>query len=408
MRVFLNATGFESAGAIALAEYLPDMQSVIHLDLTDNPDLNIAGIMALAASIKLNRTLRCLDLSIPPNNAEFARLSQDILQSCVRNTEMAQEKSAARGSKSGIATPIFKSELARDLKEYEKQSRLASSVRLPEYLEPLADSARHCIEVLSTVLPRDEELARTGEPLLGRYKVRGLRDQALAVQLQMIETSKAMQASAERQAIEAWSAHLATLMQRATNLYGLENHTDAPLRLLTADMGDSSLLSPHSPIRSPASPSQQMSSPSFSITDSDGSECESSGDEADDGADIFSQGANPKDAPEQKAHSPDAIHVSPKRTPRPRSLELPRRTSPNSSPRSPVENHSRNLTLEEGEVFRRGSSKIGEDDERTLLDVLDGKKEIAGDELKQEILETEVERPRRLSISLEEEGGSQA
>lgn len=89
MRVFLNATGFESAGAIALAEYLPDMQSVIHLDLTDNPDLNIAGIMALAASIKLNHTLRCLDLSIPPNNAEFARLSQDILQSCVRNTEQA-------------------------------------------------------------------------------------------------------------------------------------------------------------------------------------------------------------------------------------------------------------------------------------------------------------------------------
>lgn len=252
--------------------------------------------------------------------------------------------------------------------------------------------------MLSTALPRDEELSRAGESVLGKYQVQGIRDQAIAVQLQLSETSKNMASGQERQAIEAWSAHLAILLQRATNMYGFERQLNTPLRLLTADMS-SELLSPHSPIRSPASPSQQISSPSFSITDSDGSECDSS---VEDDQDFFSDGEIAKTANVFESQPVEATDKSVKRAPRPPSLELPRRASPTSSPRSPVENHSRNLTLEEGEVFRRGISKIGEDDERTLLDVLDGKEDIAGEELKQEILETEVERPRRLSISSEE------
>lgn len=400
MRVFLNATGFESTGAIALAEYLPDMQSVIHLDLTDNPDLSIAGVMALAASVKHNETIRCLDLSIPPNNAEFARLSQDILQACVRNTERAQEKSAAKGSKGGIATPIFKSELARDLQEYENQSKIASAVQLPDSLKSLADGARHCIDVLSTAVPRDEELSKAGEPVSSKYTVQGLRDQAVAIQMQLSETSKSMVPGPERQALDAWAAHLAILLQRATNLYAFESQPPTPMRLLNTDVSNSGFLSPHSPIRSPASPSQQLSSPSFSITDSDGSESESS---AEDEQDLFSHNANTADSTIFEVPGSQTDGASPKHTPRPLSLDLPRRTSPSASPRSPVENHSRSLTLEEGEVFRRGISKVGNDDERTLLDVLDGKEEdIAGEELKQEILETEVERPRRLSISTED------
>lgn len=399
MRIFLNATAFESTGAIALAEYLPDMQSIIHLDLTDNPDLSIAGVMALAASVKHNRTIRCLDLSIPPNNAEFARLSQDILQSCVRNTERAQEKSAAKGTRGGIATPIYKSELARELKGYEEQSRLASEVQLPDALKTLAESARHCIDVFSTAVTRDEELRKDGQTVSSKYTVQGLRDQAIAVQLQLSETSKMTAAGPERQALEAWAAHLAILLQRATNLYGFESEITTPLRLTTTNLVNPALLSPHSPIRSPASPSQQLSSPSFSITDSDGSESDSS---VEDDRDLFSSNANPDDTAGLKTLSPKADSVSPTRTPRPLSLELPHRTSPSASPRSPVENHSRSLTLEEGEVFRRGISKVGDDDERTLLDVLDGKEDIAGEELKQEILETEVDRPRRPSVSAED------
>lgn len=36
MRVFLNATDLNAEGAICLAEYLPELETVVHLDLTEN------------------------------------------------------------------------------------------------------------------------------------------------------------------------------------------------------------------------------------------------------------------------------------------------------------------------------------------------------------------------------------
>ena len=64
-RIFLNSTDLSSEGAIALAEFLPEANGLIHLDLTDNLEIDIAGVLALAVSVKMNRTLRCLDLNIP-------------------------------------------------------------------------------------------------------------------------------------------------------------------------------------------------------------------------------------------------------------------------------------------------------------------------------------------------------
>ena len=61
-----------SAGAIALAEFLPESISLLHLDLTMN-DLDIAGVMALSGGLKANHTMRCLDVNIPPGDEEFAR-----------------------------------------------------------------------------------------------------------------------------------------------------------------------------------------------------------------------------------------------------------------------------------------------------------------------------------------------
>lgn len=79
-RIFLNSTDLSSEGAIALAEFLPESKSLLHLDLTGNYDIDIAGALALSVSVKMNTTLRCLDLNIPPNDPDFARLSQEILQ----------------------------------------------------------------------------------------------------------------------------------------------------------------------------------------------------------------------------------------------------------------------------------------------------------------------------------------
>ena len=54
-----------SEGTIALAEFLPETTKLTHLDLTDNPNMGTAGIMALAASIKMNHSVCRLDIKIP-------------------------------------------------------------------------------------------------------------------------------------------------------------------------------------------------------------------------------------------------------------------------------------------------------------------------------------------------------
>ncbi|CAG8746539.1 3938_t:CDS:10, partial [Dentiscutata erythropus] len=88
--LFLSNTQLSTEGAIALAEYLPETKSLVHLDLTSNPDIDIAGVMALAVSIKMNYSVRILDVNVQPNDTEAAGLSRDILRTCVRNTEIAQ------------------------------------------------------------------------------------------------------------------------------------------------------------------------------------------------------------------------------------------------------------------------------------------------------------------------------
>lgn len=120
-RLFLNDTDMSTEGAIALAEFLPEARSLIHLDLTENFDIDIAGVMALAVSVKLNKSLRCLDLNIPPNDPDFAGLSRDILESCITNTNMAQKKMKEKGIKGEVAAPIYKSVVARVAKEKERE-----------------------------------------------------------------------------------------------------------------------------------------------------------------------------------------------------------------------------------------------------------------------------------------------
>ncbi|KAG0253548.1 hypothetical protein BG011_006316 [Mortierella polycephala] len=75
------------ADALALAEFLPETRTLTQLDLTGNEMVDIAGVMALSVSIRMNKSLTCLDMNVPPNDAEFARLSRDILRACIRNTE---------------------------------------------------------------------------------------------------------------------------------------------------------------------------------------------------------------------------------------------------------------------------------------------------------------------------------
>ena len=172
-RLFLNDTDLSSEGAIALAEFLPEAKSLIHLDLAENFDIDIAGVMALAVSVRMNKSLRCLDLNIPPNNPDFARLSQEILTSCIRNTELAQQRATQKGLKQPIAAPIYKSVVARAARERderlkaiqaaraaEEQAALAAAGDKKKAAEELLVAAAECRNVLRDLLAGEEKNQR--------------------------------------------------------------------------------------------------------------------------------------------------------------------------------------------------------------------------------------------------------
>lgn len=118
-RLFLSDTNLTTEGAISLAEFLPESKSFLHLDLTNNPAVDTAGILAISVGLRSNHLIRCLDISIPPNNPELADISQNILQACIRNTESAAG-SLNEGKAESIWVPIKKSVLVRQVKQAEE------------------------------------------------------------------------------------------------------------------------------------------------------------------------------------------------------------------------------------------------------------------------------------------------
>jgi protein phosphatase 1 regulatory subunit 37 len=52
-------------GVIALAEYIAETQSLRRLDLREN-DIRLGGLMALASSLKFNKTLDRIELDRDP------------------------------------------------------------------------------------------------------------------------------------------------------------------------------------------------------------------------------------------------------------------------------------------------------------------------------------------------------
>ncbi|KJD99826.1 hypothetical protein I311_06588 [Cryptococcus gattii NT-10] len=121
-RLFLSSVGMGDEGAIALAEFLGENQGLLHLDLTANP-IGPAGVHALYGGLKVNRMIRCLDVSMPAPVAgekekeeeekerereAMARVMQGVLSICVRNTEeaaavLAASYNEAYGVSSGAA-----------------------------------------------------------------------------------------------------------------------------------------------------------------------------------------------------------------------------------------------------------------------------------------------------------------
>lgn len=222
-RLFLNSTDLTSEGAIAFAEFLPEARSLLHLDLTSN-QIDISGVLALAVSVKLNSTIRCLDINIPPNDPDFSRLSQDILETCVRNTEFAQAEADGKGRKVTIAQPIMRSALVLNLEERQKAEELESQKRkdMSEQGRTMFAAAEETRDVVRELLEVDRQAAQRGVIVAPSELVRDA-----LVQLQLAEAQLAEAFDATRQGEQRGSQALLSLLitdhKKLTSLSPLQN-----------------------------------------------------------------------------------------------------------------------------------------------------------------------------------------
>ncbi|KAG8951134.1 hypothetical protein FRC04_006793 [Tulasnella sp. 424] len=367
-RLFLSNTNLTSPGAIALAEFLPEARHLLHLDLTANP-LDIAGVMALSVGLKMNETIRCLDVNVPPNDPEYARLSREILKCCVRNTEQAAGEvgrfehggsslgsgdvlglglgfGPPGGARGGVWGLIEKSELAKVVKEEAEKERLSEEQRQlgtlsgkekydvwkktpPEIIRAAKECSENLQLLLGGILPADN----------GRKERLVERAQALASVI------------AEMVQVEGDTDTLQELLSLNDELLGFVRRIKSATSSLTLDMPTE------------VDPSELLSPTKI---------------------DRKGKGrATPQD--EEPPEGPFSFR------PKDEDRLLEEEEERKDGHPSPVE-RSRKWVEEEGEVFRKGQVLLGPEE---MGDVEEGDgAQVSGEELRVELLEAQVERPR--------------
>ncbi|MBW0514263.1 hypothetical protein O181_053978 [Austropuccinia psidii MF-1] len=432
-RVFLSKTELNSQGSIAIAEFLPEMNNLIHLDLTENYGIDIAGVMALAVSVKMNTSLRCLDINIPPNDPDFSCLSQDILQSCVRNTELAQQQVEQRGAQMTIYQPMLKSTVVKALADQQQQSnpefiqspspkpksskpltRSTSSVSSTEIINKILASAAETCDVLKDLIREDER--RKIRTLTSDRKlvmaiecselVKELLDQIKASQVQIQEALESFGSNAELK------ARALSIMSQLTEVleYSDMVYKEPCLKGLSSPKAQSSSIFNDPSKLSISLPTTTKPSHQSDLTSQDNNlalenqsnplenDCLKIKDPPDEIGLLNKNQSNnsalsliiqTRPSKELGLNDKDDSIIDLEESNQDSSDESDSTKTINNSPKSPVESHSRSLTIEEGEVFRKGSVlgtavlNENEDDE------------IPGEILKESILVTEVQRIRK-------------
>ncbi|EJF63717.1 RNI-like protein [Dichomitus squalens LYAD-421 SS1] len=383
-RLFLSSTSMTSAGAIALAEFLPESASLLHLDLTMN-NLDLAGVMALSSGLRANHVMRCLDLNIPPGDEGMARMCRDILESCVRNTEEAEKASQAgtggRGEAKGVWGMLEQSELAKSIREDDKKkvegqidtssllsSRDPTDIPSPPTEQTEADlvlQARTRKTELEDLLARTPSSSSSSAPLLS---IEGPDAELLQTTREMM---RSIVSAIERTTDSARLESLLTLNDELMNLLGRLEPKPEGLKLQGVEIqpsnGDAvgNGHTGHTPEGS-ASSAQELEPPSDDepITPR---------------LDKGKRRAEPEPEPVESVLSPtflitesdDEEGGTPPLTADPEELVSPT-------------DLSRRLVEEEGEVFRKGA---------VLLTTEDMEGEYDSEELRKELLEAMVERP---------------
>jgi len=388
-RLFLSDTGLTTDGAISLAEFLPETKSLLHLDLTSNPLIETAGILALSVGLKSNNLIRCLDLSIPPNSPDLAELSQSILQSCIRNTELAADIAKPGPSQDAVWQPIKKSVLVKDVKAADRarqdkaREEIANSSegQAREFvytLKPdrLAPQAEEVVGILERWFDAgkaysSKEFNAWGPGQLPRVEYEAAYERAKVLRERIVDRIQEDVGPEEMELLLGVNDTLATTLEKGGKfqppprlLLPSQINTSLPPTFTASQEEPHQLQNqrqqqsqnralPRSVRRHMRIPSLEISSPNFSIGDSDN---DSDAEELDVGA--FPSNQAPVGLPGVGVDE-DLLNVG-------GSGEIGT---------SPVERASRAWVEEEGEIFRKG----------TKLGVVDDDEEESGEQLKQEV-----------------------
>lgn len=292
------------------------------------------------------------------------------MSSCVRNTEMAQEASLARGNKTTITAPILKSVVARDLKlrQDQEERRARTQAAAARSKDEILVAAEECLIVLDECLKSDEEAAKKGIIVAPGEVVRDLLVQAQLAEAQLAETVLASRAGEQKSAFHTAVVVLTVLKLTLSDSFPSEKALALADQLSAVVDRARKVYEPHSSPAPQTPPSKlhipttlpfrpDVLSPSFSITDSDDSDEES-----------------PTNSPARVSISlPEAEEEGSTELDIPAAVE-------DGSLRSPLENQSKSWTAEEGEVFRRGTAlgTIEHVEDEEIVDV-------SGEELRKEV-----------------------
>ncbi|KAF7303918.1 hypothetical protein MIND_00622300 [Mycena indigotica] len=397
-RLFLSSTGMSSPGAIALAEFLPESASLLHLDLTEN-SLGLAGVLALSKGLEANFVMRCLDLNIPPGDEECARLCRDILNACVRNTEEA-ERNAHRGmfGGSGSQTPI--DGVNGHAHGVNGSTHTSSGRGLGKGVWGLIEDSE-----LAKSIRLDEEKRLEGDPLVrAKSCVSQLEGMFAPPSASVAAPSAATHAALVKQAREL-THELGSLIQATEDPTRMEELLDVNDALTTLIAhGPPPAVRPAltlqglgikwtSSVQIPLPEVTQLSEPDSSSHQGDGEHTPTTP-----RIDKGKARAMPEPEEPEKVLSPtlmlaedsdeegSVIHFSPVDQ---------ADASADAAAESPT-NRSRSWVEEEGEVFRKGNVLLGPEE-------MEG--EYAGDELRKELLEAMVERPPPRPLTLADSFG---
>ncbi|WRT66800.1 uncharacterized protein IL334_003763 [Kwoniella shivajii] len=449
-RLFLADTGLTNDGAISLAEFLPETKSLLHLDLTNNSCIDTAGILAISVGLKSNKLIRCLDISIPPNSPDLAGLSQNILQSCIRNTELAVESS--KSHQEVIWGPIKKSTLVRQVKEADEMRKEQERLALAQSPEGLAREFVYTLRPERVVVVTEETLNDLQKWFEAAAVYKKRSSQAIRWEPgqlpkeefeELVQRSKVLKERVVDQIQEPSTddrmlEHLLGLNDMLTNSIEFGSTFVPPPRLLLPSQIVPTESSPIQPQRLYPQrrhmriSSTEISSPNFSIGDSDNDDS----DPEEINENSFSQNTPTKSPAKSNRliasglglgsitpikHKPSISgeeqeegfleaqgnEASPITGLQP--LTLFNGEDHLDDLTSPTEQTSRAWVEEEGEIFRKGIKLGVVDDEDDNLGMSGEKGEVSGEELRKEILDTPVARsPTRRIINEDGEEDEEA